>query len=61
MILIIIGYTIVWLADLGTFGLAKEYEGREIFLFFGFFHYFHYKLANCNAMGENWLARVSGG
>jgi membrane protease YdiL (CAAX protease family) len=37
MIPIIIGYIIVWLTGLGTFGVAKEYEGHEMFLFVGFF------------------------
>ena len=37
MIPILIGYAIVWLTGLGTFGLKEEYEGRELFLFVGFF------------------------
>ena len=37
MIPILIGYVIVWITGLGTFELANEYEGREIFLFVGFF------------------------
>ena len=56
----LIRYVIVWLTGLGTFELAKEYEGREVFLFVGFFITFVTTLVNCNAMGRDWLARVSG-
>ncbi|MFK2825542.1 CPBP family glutamic-type intramembrane protease [Bacillus sp. B190/17] len=37
MVPIIIGYMIVWLTGLGTFGIGEEYEGRGTFLFVGFF------------------------
>lgn len=37
MIPIFLGYAIVWLTGLGTFGLEEQYVGRELFLFVGFF------------------------
>ena len=37
MIPIMIGYTLVWMTGLGTFGIADEYKGKEMVLVVGFF------------------------